>query len=130
MTTEPKVEGRCSGWVSHTGTLHPHQCRSKATVVRDGKPYCTTHDPLRRAEKQAAGTRIREAGWETRVQEKRALNACPDLVAALEDLLGRLGWDSIDAVTETTADWLWDSDSGAERVYLQARAALAKAKGG
>ena len=39
------METRCSERVFISGELHLRQCRRKAVVKRDGRPYCKTHDP-------------------------------------------------------------------------------------
>lgn len=37
-------KGQCSERVSSDG-WHYSQCKRKATVIRDNKPYCNQHDP-------------------------------------------------------------------------------------
>lgn len=39
-----------------------HQCRRAATVTRDGKSYCTAHDPERIQEREKAKRVALEAG--------------------------------------------------------------------
>lgn len=39
------------------GAFHPHQCYKKSTVIRDGKRYCTVHDPERVAAKNEEADR-------------------------------------------------------------------------
>lgn len=46
----------CSAQVYESGrwgSFHPHGCAKKITVERDGKPYCTIHDPERVKAKHA-----------------------------------------------------------------------------
>lgn|GEM_PF-3346037 len=48
--SDTKDLGRCSESVSgegQWGSFHPHQCNNKGKVVREGKVYCTIHDPVR-----------------------------------------------------------------------------------
>ena len=50
-------EGKCCVTVypnEQWGIFHGHQCTRKATVERDGKHYCTIHDPVRIQEKREA----------------------------------------------------------------------------
>ncbi len=40
--------GQCSVRVAPNtqwGAFQQHQCYKKATIIRDGKPYCKIHDP-------------------------------------------------------------------------------------
>ena len=39
------MEEQCSREVADSVSLHYYPCRRKAKVERDGKPYCTIHDP-------------------------------------------------------------------------------------
>ena len=48
---EPR-EGYCVKGVWGESGWRRHQCNFKVKVVRDGKGYCTIHDPVRVAEKQ------------------------------------------------------------------------------
>jgi uncharacterized Zn finger protein (UPF0148 family) len=60
-------------------------CSRNAVVERDGKPYCTIHDPVRVAEKRAERNRKWDEEWaaEKRVrEEQRASEAERDRRAA------------------------------------------------
>lgn len=63
---------------------HLVRCRKPATVEREGRHYCTIHDPVRVAEKDEA----RSAKWEAKMVEQRkawALHAAaPELLEALK----------------------------------------------
>lgn len=58
---------RCSEHV-YTGTWGGSSCSLKAKVERDGKGYCTIHDPVRRAEKRAE----RDRKWEEAAAARKA----------------------------------------------------------
>lgn len=64
-----------------------HMCAKNATIERDGKWYCGTHDPVAMAEKQ----RARDAQWkkdrEERMTRHRVQQAAFDMLKALEDYL-------------------------------------------
>ncbi len=70
------------------GSFHPHYCRKPIKVVRDGKPYCTVHDP----ERVAAKRKEEEERWDkARIERERVygLNAAaPALLAAARAALG------------------------------------------
>jgi hypothetical protein len=60
------------------GTMF-QQCGSPAKVMRDGKPYCLRHDPVKRAEKRAAQAEKwkAELAADKAIHEKAAhLRAC------------------------------------------------------
>lgn len=38
---------QCSASVYYSGEFRPSPCTKKAMVTRDGKAYCTIHDPVR-----------------------------------------------------------------------------------
>jgi len=80
----------------YRGGYHPNSCYNNATVFRpassgDGRYYCTTHDPVRKAEKRAAQHAKWDAAWNARNQaykERRAesaveIVACTDYDQAL-----------------------------------------------
>lgn len=47
----PKEQG-CSAMV--WAGFHQHRCGNKGSIERDGKRFCKTHDPVRKAEKLEA----------------------------------------------------------------------------
>lgn len=60
MRGQPLDPEKCCETVFHEPGMRfprPHQCRKNFVVVRDGKPYCHTHDPVevkrRRDERQS-----------------------------------------------------------------------------
>lgn len=42
----------CQDWVYSRDTWHSYQCQKAPKVVRDGKNYCTIHDPEYLAKKE------------------------------------------------------------------------------
>ena len=82
MTTEKKQE-RCSARILDSGGWHHYQCQKKATVERDGKLYCTIHDP----EYIKAKREKQEAEWEAeRIRKNAQWARQKALVAATEGL--------------------------------------------
>lgn len=51
MEEKPRCCGRVPG-EGKWGSFHMTQCKKNATVERDGKHYCKTHDPVARKERQ------------------------------------------------------------------------------
>lgn len=49
-STKPRCEGRVIDRTSFTP--REHQCTRNASIERDGKHYCATHDPIAVAERQ------------------------------------------------------------------------------
>ena len=47
------VKARCSIKVADYSGFYFHACTKPATVVQDGRSYCTIHDPARRKAKDA-----------------------------------------------------------------------------
>jgi hypothetical protein len=47
MTPErfSSVSGQCSQMVFGVGGWYSHHCAKRPKVIRDGKKYCTVHDP-------------------------------------------------------------------------------------
>lgn len=63
MKNPPAV--RCSYQVRTDGMgFHWHQCFSAGKVMRGGKMFCGTHDPVRRKEKEAARSAKWNEDWE------------------------------------------------------------------
>jgi hypothetical protein len=91
-------EERCSERVCGSGSwgaFHMHQCSKKATIERNGKKFCTIHDPERekaiRAKKQAeydAASKARQAEWEW---ERAAKTLCSGVDTQTMNRLGS-GW--------------------------------------
>jgi hypothetical protein len=64
-------------------------CGNKASIEREGKAYCLTHDPVRIKEKREA----RNAKWRDELQaEDDARKAAKDKQAALEQDAARYRW--------------------------------------
>lgn len=66
---------KCTESVSGSGrwgALYGHRCRNAATVERDGKGYCKTHDPVTRRERQDTKMNARIAA---NVARQRAIEA-------------------------------------------------------
>ena len=58
---------RCEERVWGSGSYKSHQCYRDAKVERDGKHYCTIHDPVRIEEKRKA----KEDKWNKEFSERR-----------------------------------------------------------
>ncbi len=81
------------------GSFHGYQCHFKAVVIREGKPYCKIHDPVKVEEKR----REREKGWEIKWEKSKSeyrrlkvmTSACEDVeteileTIKIKDLLGK-----------------------------------------
>lgn len=91
----------------------PRPCHRNASIERDGKWYCGTHDPVKKAER----SRLSQQKWDKqsaeRMRDLRLKLAAPELLEALVAL-----YESIDSCVELTPDAL-----------RQARAAIKKATG-
>ena len=96
------------------GAFHPHQCLKKATVEREGKHYCTIHDP----EYVKEESKKRRAKWDEQIRQARLFAAAPDLLKACEMAL-KIG-------TTYPPDSQARIDSHLQGVLRQA---IAKAKG-
>lgn len=70
MTNQNITNQPCSCRVHFAGRglARGHNCRKPATVERDGKLYCSTHDPVKVAERQ----RNREDRWTVKQSILRA----------------------------------------------------------
>lgn len=104
-------------------------CRKPATVERDGRHYCTIHDPVRVAEKDKA----RSEKWEARMVEQRKVHA---LHAAAPDLLAYAVLEQEIADFDCPHDAEARCDCGSRHNAMIARAekmreaAIQKAEGG
>ena len=85
------------------------RCSRKASVERDGKPYCRQHDPVAIAERQKATSKRLDAQTKEHIARVRLEGAAPDMLAALEAV--------VSVADRNTAE------------FSLARAAIAKAKG-
>lgn len=54
---------------------HNHRCERRATVTRNGKPYCAQHDPERRQRTKNAATRRYEADMSYRHARQALVDA-------------------------------------------------------
>ncbi len=61
---------KCSEHVMSVSGGRSQPCSKPVTVERDGKPYCTIHDP----ERVAARREVRSKVWEERANRLRAFN--------------------------------------------------------
>lgn len=66
-----ETDVHCSARVYHSHVFTSSRCTKKVTVTRDGKPYCTIHDPERVSSARAA----RFAKWNAERTEKDRQNA-------------------------------------------------------
>lgn len=91
------------------------RCTKAATVERDGKPYCGTHDPVRVAERREQSM----AAWTMKMNAEKELSrlhkAAPELLAACEIAL----LACLPGASDEERRAAWDST----------RQAIAKAKG-
>lgn len=79
-------EQKCSEMVAPPGlwgAFHQHRCKRKATVVRDGKPYCKVHDPeYKQAKSDKAYAEYEERKNRERAQfelSRTAVTACKEI---------------------------------------------------
>lgn len=84
---------RCSQLVyTPGGSFRGHACSKPAKVTRDGKPYCTVHDPERVAKKHAEWSANLDAKWARERKERELADAvrlaAENVVKAASD-----GWD-------------------------------------
>ena len=96
---------RCSREVpgeGRWGVFHMHQCTRKATVERNGKPFCKTHDPVAIKERDDARHREWQEKWD---RERAASERKSAAIAFCEGV----ETETIRALTdngETLAKWL------------------------
>lgn len=58
-TASPVENRRCSAMARRATFAGVSACKRKATVARDGRPYCASHDPERvKARREAASKRL------------------------------------------------------------------------
>ena len=55
----------CSQLV-YSERVSSHPCQRRAKVTRDGRPYCTQHDPVRVEAAAGARRRVWDAEWEAK----------------------------------------------------------------
>lgn len=139
--------GQCSGTVLESGTWpHYHQCTRKAVVARDGKSYCTIHDPeyikekdRKRREAWDAESKAKERQREYESAQKTATygltieelkrltpalcKAAPELAEALKGLIqtATILWDNAKPIKDT------HTMTVTHPTIEQAKAALSKA---
>lgn len=65
-----ETDVHCSARVYHSHVFTSSHCTKKVTVTRDGKPYCTIHDP----EHVKAASEARFAKWNAGRAEKDRQN--------------------------------------------------------
>lgn len=80
------------------GSFHPHRCTKNATSERDGKSYCSIHDP----EKVAAKKIAREAKWD---EESKSRQRKWDRESAIQELCQNVDTEIIQKLGE---GWLAD----------------------
>ncbi len=107
----------CVEIVRGGGGFDYFQCGNKAKVERDGKHYCGTHDPVRRAVRQAKRDAVYEAKMVPQRKRWAMNNAAGDLLEALKNML--VGYER-DAGPDDPIDQI---------IISEARAAIAKAEG-
>ena len=112
--------GQCSARVYEETTMRSYQCSYKATVTRDGKPFCLKHDPVRlnehreaREKKYREQWRAKERGW---AEQARINKAHEPMLEALKEMV------EITTNPGTTLSQI----AGA---VVKAREAIAKAEG-
>ena len=130
------AETQCSAQVIYDSWCHTHQCEKRAKVTRNGKPYCTIHDPEYIAKKDAEGT-AKYYAKSTSERAKRelvstAVSACkainPDNPMAVAESIS----DLYEALKEITAQFkkvepLYFKDN---EIIGRAEQALTKTEGG
>lgn len=93
---------RCSAFVSHPHMFSPGQCSKNGKVERDGKWYCTVHDPVKVKERSDAKSKAYDAEWKAkevrreRVQRREQIaDELARKVKRLDYLLDITGGDSV-----------------------------------
>jgi len=66
-----KQTPQCRGSVHDDFGVGFHQCMSKASVTRNGKPYCKLHDPLRVEKRTEARHRKWQQEWTAKAETQR-----------------------------------------------------------
>jgi hypothetical protein len=101
-----------------------YPCSRNATVEREGKYYCKTHDPV--AVKARVGKRRAEseAKYAAELKRRQLERAAPDLLEACKELCARL---EANELVNRPSNPCNHYDQPA---YDRARAAIAKAEGG
>lgn len=98
-------------------------CRLTAKVERDGKHYCTTHDPVRVAEKHAAKEAAYQAANAVRCARRRAAEAEVAEIKRRAEC-----YDDLLIACETLLFELVAGPACIDEVIANARAVIAKAR--
>ena len=81
------MEGKCcSATVYRSGVFCGYQCLNKPKVERDGKLYCSVHDPVRIAEKRNAKEEKWKRQWDIKTAHWRAKELKSIVVETAEKL--------------------------------------------
>lgn len=83
-------KNQCEKNVSHQGEWGLYQCSKNATVKRNGKYYCTIHDPIKIEERQKAEKTKWDKEWKDKMMkyeyEDLAVKYCKKLGLTTEQL--------------------------------------------
>lgn len=124
MTTPQTALGPCSagGW--------RFPCSQMATVLEEGKPYCTQHAPSTVAARHAASAARWQAerdahqqAWQAEQEMQRRAACYPDLLAAVEAALPFV-WLYLSEIEGTGER----HSKKVEACWMQLRAAISRAK--
>jgi len=128
------AKGQCSVRV-YSGArwdFSGHQCSMAAKVERDGKWYCTKHDPVRIKAKREEECRK----WDARIEHEAQIRAAEAAEAAEQKRRAALYPDLLEAL-EAVKAWAIEVEEGDQykarilkpQAWEKVRAAIAKATG-
>lgn len=129
MTTDhkkPTSRALCCEKTWPKGHSGSWPCANPAKVIRDGKPYCGVHDPV----KVKARREQKSAEWKEQAATKDAARAKADADSAERDR--RAGcFDDLLAALDEIVDYTGGAENALADGYVMERAyaAIAKAKG-
>jgi len=113
--------GQCKGRVWEGSIYRDRQCENKASVTRNGVPFCGTHDPVRVKEKTEARDKKWSQAW---AERQRGWDKQKRIDEAHEPMLNAL---KVIAKTTAIQAWLASNDPKALTQVLEA---IAKAEHG
>ena len=120
-----KQTPQCRGSVHDDFGVGFHQCMSKASVTRNGKPYCKRHDPLRVEKRTEARHRKWQQEWTAKAETQRKAENARKLTERKACIGAELATTIDDALTKWTQITFYRDDD----THRKARKLLTIGKG-
>ena len=117
-----KEKKQCEEQIYDNIVWHPHQCTNNAKAERDGKWYCSIHDPVKIMERQKTRDKKQDEKMAAFRKQYRLTAAAPDLYEATGGLLSIVyEMQELDFIPP------WNDEEA--RIITHAAAAIKKADG-